>query len=257
MKQKTWPAVLSLLVIMGLPAWAEEKQVVLNKDNSFRASFNEAIANAKEGNTYVVSLADAVMGMLEIDIAHQIGNFRPQIVITDKDRKKLAQTVAASRGGNISDYQVRVGTGKQYFVTVKNLTGAVVTSPFAIDFKMNPVPNPHAPNQDFANAKLLSLGEEVQVTMFAPIEETYDNYFTFVLDADSTLMIAMPGLAEMRPQITIYDQHKKKVKETTVANRGADLNAEAALQGGTYFVRLRDLNQKSSVVPFRLLINKK
>ena len=159
MRHKTWLGALSLLVIMAIPAWAEEKQIVLNKENGFKASFNEAIANAKAGNTYVVSLADAVMGMLEINIAHQVEKFRPQIVITDKDRKKLAQHLAASRGGNISNYQVRIGTGKQYFVTVKDQTGAVVSTPFSIDFRAMPVPNPHAPNQDFATAKELKFGE--------------------------------------------------------------------------------------------------
>ena len=152
MRHKTWLGALSLLVIMAIPAWAEEKQIVLNKENGFKASFNEAIANAKAGNTYVVSLADAVMGMLEINIAHQVEKFRPQIVITDKDRKKLAQHLAASRGGNISNYQVRIGTGKQYFVTVKDQTGAVVSTPFSIDFRAMPVPNLHAPNQDFCGA---------------------------------------------------------------------------------------------------------
>ena len=67
----------------------------------------------------------------------------------------------------------------------------------------------------------------------------------------------MTGLPDMRPSIIIFDQHKKKVKETIAPNRGADLNAAVALLGGTYYIRVRDWNRLSSVVPFRLMVDKK
>src|SRR5438876_5346882 len=118
-----------LVLNMGLAAQADEKQVQLNKANGFTASFTEAIANVKDGNTYVVSVGDVLAGILKIKVTHKSTSFYPRVIITDKDKKQLIDKAAEAEGGNLSELQVRVGTGKQYYVTLRDYNDTIVTEP--------------------------------------------------------------------------------------------------------------------------------
>lgn len=248
---------LGLITVLALPAVAGEKQVILNRKNAFKASYTEAIASSKEGNLYVLSLSDALAGMLKIKVTNKTTSFTPQVVITDKEKKELLNRSAEAAGGDIPDLQLRVGTGKKYFITLKDYSEQIVTTPYTVELQVVPVPNKYAPNNDFSSAKPIKLGEEIQVTVFAPVEETYHNYFQFSLPSDTTVEVRIQGVRDMTPHIVIYNQHKEEVHQASASQDGADLHTEVALPGGSYYIMVQDYSDNSSVIPFRLMLKVK
>jgi len=252
MRWRSWWCAWALLGLAG-PAAAGERQVPLNQQDAFKASFSEGIADAQRGNTYVVTIGDVEAGLLKLNVINRAMSFTPQVVVTGAGNKELLNKSAEGEGTDLSGLRVRVAGGRSYTVAVKDFYNTMLTTPYVLDMEVQPVRNPFAPNGDFATARPLQMGRETAITLFAPDGETCANFFKFTLAADGRVGVRVLATPEVAPQATLYDAQRQQIADAA-ANEGEALQKEAALAAGSYFIRVQDSREQCNPDPVRIML---